>query len=192
MTDIKKEEKNRKETEQKYIWLDLEMTGLDPQKDTILEIVTVVTDGQLNVIAQGPEIVIHQPEKKLLAMDEWCTKTHKKSGLWDKVLASDTTLEEAQQQTLSFLREHCNPQKSPLAGNSVWMDRVFIMHHMKRLYDFFHYRTIDVSTIKELAKAWYPKEVKTFQKKNAHRALDDVLESIAELKHYRELFFKQC
>ena len=179
-----------KSTEQKYIWIDLEMTGLDPQKDVILEIASVVTDGDLNVIAQGPEIIIGHPERRLIAMDEWCTRTHKKSGLWDKVVASDTSIEEAEQQTLSFLREHCNPRKSPLAGNSVWMDRVFIMHSMKRLYDFMHYRTIDVSTIKELIKAWYPDQTRVFKKNNSHRALDDVLESIAEMKLYRELFFK--
>lgn len=179
-----------KDTEQTYIWIDLEMTGLNPKKDVILEIVSVVTDGQLNIIAQGPEIIISQPERVLQGMDEWCTRTHKKSGLWDKVRASDTSLEEAEQQTLSFLRQYCNPRKSPLAGNSVWMDRVFIMNYMSRLYDFMHYRTIDVSTIKELIKAWYPDQTRTFKKCNSHRALDDILESIDELKHYRELFFK--
>lgn len=187
---IKQTEKEDKSTEQKYIWIDLEMTGLDPKTDKILEIVSVVTDGDLNIIAQGPEIVISHPESRLLKMDPWCTRVHKKTGLWDRVIASDTSLEEAEQQTLSFLRQHCNPKKSPLAGNSVWMDRVFIMNYMTRLYDFMHYRTIDVSTIKELIKAWYPDEAQTFKKQNSHRALGDILESIEELKHYRKLVFK--
>jgi oligoribonuclease len=180
-----------KRTEQKYIWIDLEMTGLNPDKDVILEIATIVTDGQLNIIAQGPEIVISQPEILLQGMDAWCTGVHTKSGLCDKVRASDTSVQEAESQTLSFLRDHCNEGKSPLAGNSVWMDRVFIMKYMPRLYNFLHYRTIDVSTIKELCKAWYGQGDETkFKKQNAHRALDDIIESIEELKFYRKLMFK--
>jgi oligoribonuclease len=189
---LKEKEYMAKETEKKFIWIDLEMSGLDPEANVILEIASIVTDGELNIIAQGPEIVVSQPESVLLAMDKWCTSVHTKSGLYDKVKASATKLEEAEQQTLAFLRDHCNPSKSPLAGNSVWMDRVFIMKYMPRLYQFLHYRTIDVSTIKELAKNWYPQtEQLKFKKQNAHRALDDIIESIEELKFYRNLLFKR-
>lgn len=192
MEPEKKEEKKRKQTDSIFVWIDLEMTGLDIEKDVILEIASLVTDGDLNVIGRGPEIVLSQPEKKLQAMDKWCTRTHTKSGLCSKVKLSDTSVQEAEQQTLAFLREHCNEGKSPLAGNSVWMDRVFIMKYMPRLYNFLHYRTIDISTIKELAKAWYPKsEELKFKKKNAHRALEDIEESIEELKHYRKILFKK-
>jgi len=170
----------------------MEMTGLVPSKDVILEIATIVTDKELNIIAQGPDIVISQPESRLEGMDEWCTKVHKKTGLWDKVKASDTSLEQAEIQTLAFLREHCEENKCQLAGNSVWMDRVFMMHHMPRLYDFLHYRTIDVSTVKELVSSLYPNDPGLkFSKKNTHRALEDIKESIEELKHYREHFFKK-
>ncbi len=181
-----------KATESKFIWIDLEMTGLEPEKDVILQIATIVTDGDLNIIAQGPEIVISQPEKALDGMDKWCTAVHTKSGLCDKVKASDTSVQEAESQTLAFLRDHCTEGRSPLAGNSVWMDRVFIMKYMPRLYNFLHYRTIDVSTIKELCKAWYDQtdQVK-FKKQNAHRALDDIIESIDELKFYRQLMFQK-
>jgi oligoribonuclease len=181
-----------KRTEQKFVWIDLEMTGLDTENDVILEICSVVTDGQLNVLGQGPNIVISQPESKLLAMDKWCTGVHTKSGLCDKVKKSDCSVEEAESQTLAFLREHCTEGKSPLAGNSVWMDRVFIMKYMPRLYNFLHYRTIDISTLKELAKNWYGDNEKTkFKKQNAHRAMDDILESIEELRFYRKLMFKE-
>lgn len=176
----------------RFVWIDLEMTGLNPDRDVILEIATIVTDGQLNIIAQGPDIVISQPDARLCAMDEWCTRIHTKTGLYAKVQSSDTTVEQAETQTLAFLREHCEENKCQLAGNSVWMDRVFMMRYMPRLYDFLHYRTIDVSTIKELASAWYPHDPQLkFAKKNTHRALEDIKESIEELKHYREHFFKK-
>ncbi len=176
--------------DKRFVWIDLEMTGLDPRKNVILEIAAVVTDGNLSILAQGPDIIISQPESTLQLMDKWCTTTHKKSGLYDLVKNSETTLEDAERQTLAFLREHTKENFAQLAGNSVWMDRVFLMHHMPRLYDFLHYRTIDVSTIKELAHCWYPKNPKlNFKKNNAHRALDDIIESIEELKHYRNGFF---
>lgn len=180
-----------KRTDKKFIWIDLEMSGLNPDKDVILEIATIVTDGQLNIIAQGPEIVVSQPESVLQGMDKWCTAVHTKSGLCAKVKASDTSVQETEQQTLAFLRDHCTEGTAPLAGNSVWMDRVFMLKYMPRLYNFLHYRTIDVSTIKELAKNWYGEtEALNFKKKNAHRALDDIIESIEELKFYRGLLFK--
>ena len=181
-----------KQTDGKIIWIDLEMTGLNDQADVILEIACVVTTGTLEIIAQGPNIVIHQPDMLLNKMDHWCTTTHTKSGLIDKVRASTTTVEEAEQQVLSFLREHCQEGKSPLGGNSVWMDRLFLMRWMPRLAKFLHYRTIDVSTIKELIKVWYPPtEHKKFKKNNVHRALDDIIESIDELKCYKHHFFKE-
>ena len=178
--------------EKRFVWIDMEMTGLDPRKDLILEIATVVTDAELNIVAQGPSIVISQPNTALDAMDKWCTKVHTKSGLCDKVKKSKTTTEEAEIQTLAFLRDHCEEGKSQLAGNSVWMDRFFMMMYMPRLYSFLHYRTIDVSTLKELAETWYPEKTdKRFSKRNCHRASDDILESIEELKFYRDNFFKK-
>jgi len=186
----KEQRKNIAPKDKRFVWLDLEMTGLNPRKDAILEIACVVTDGNLEVIAQGPDIIIAQSESTLSAMDKWCTLTHKKTGLYDLVLKSETSVEDAERQTLAFLRQHTKENYAQLAGNSVWMDRVFLMHHMPRLYDFLHYRTIDVSTIKELAHCWYFKNPKLqFKKQNAHRALDDIFESIQELKHYKNAFF---
>ncbi|MFT6765824.1 MAG: oligoribonuclease [Alteromonas naphthalenivorans] len=172
------------------IWIDLEMTGLDPVKDKILEIATIVTDSELNIIEEGPVIVINQSNECLKAMDPWCTKVHGKSGLLQKVVDSDTTEEQAQEQTLDFLYKHCRPDKSPLCGNSVWMDRFFFLHHMPDLYKFLNYRTVDVSSIKEVAKRWYPESpALDFKKKGNHRALDDIRESIEELRHYKDCFF---
>ena len=189
-TTKKEKKKEVDPKEKRFVWIDLEMTGLNPRKDLILEIAAVVTDGNLSILAQGPDIIISQPESILQAMDKWCTTTHKKSGLYAAVKNSETTTEEAERQILAFLREHTKENYAQLAGNSVWMDRVFLMHHMPRLYDFLHYRTIDVSTIKELAHCWYPKNEKlNFKKNNAHRALDDIIESIEELKHYKDAFF---
>lgn len=181
-----------KQTDGKIIWIDLEMTGLNDQTDVILEIACVVTTGTLDIIAQGPNLVIHQSDLLLSKMDQWCTNTHTKSGLVDKVRSSTTTIEEAEQQVLSFLRDHCQEGKSVLGGSSVWMDRLFLMRWMPRLAKFLHYRTIDVSTIKELIKVWYPKEAQVkFKKNNVHRALDDIIESIEELKCYRKHCFKE-
>ena len=172
------------------IWIDLEMTGLDPVKDKILEIATIVTDNELNIIEEGPVVVIGQSDECLEAMDDWCVRVHKQSGLLEKVVNSSVTEAQAQDQTLDFLYKHCQPGKSPLCGNSVWMDRFFFLHHMSDLYTFLHYRTIDVSTIKELAKRWYPNSpALDFKKQNTHRALDDIRESIGELKHYKDCFF---
>lgn len=180
----------RKQTGNRFVWIDLEMTGLDPKVDTILEIAAIVTDRDLNIIAQGPEIVINHPVSILSKMNEWCTTVHTESGLLSRVKNSDTSLLTAEMQILSFLREHCEPGQAPLGGNSVWMDRVFLMHHMPRLYDFLHYRTIDVSTIKELLKSWYPDELATqYKKNNSHRALEDIKESIDELRYYKNNFF---
>lgn len=169
-----------------WIWIDLEMTGLDPEKERIIEIATIVTDDQLNILAEGPEIVVHQPKSLLDAMDEWCVKHHGESGLTQRVLDSQISDAEAERQTLKFLQKWCNPGKCPLAGNTIGQDRRFLVKYMPKLEDFMHYRSLDVSTLKILAKAWKPGIVDGFQKKNAHRALDDIKESIEELRYYRE------
>ena len=171
------------------VWIDLEMTGLNPETDAIIEIATLITDSQLNVIAEGPELAINQPPERFDKMDDWNREHHSKSGLWAKVLASTVTLAEAEQKTLDFIRMHCNPKESPLCGNSVWQDRRFIVRYMQQLDDYLHYRIVDVSTIKELASRWYPNQ-KFKKPKGAHRALDDIRESLDELKFYRSTFFR--
>ncbi len=173
----------------KLVWMDLEMTGLDPEVDEIIEIATIITDQSLEVIAQGPEIVIHQGAERFEQMDQWNQEHHKKSGLWQKVVASTVSMAEAEQQTLDFLKKHIGEKESPLCGNSIWQDRRFLCRHMKSLEDFLHYRIIDVSSIKELATRWYPKKESFVAKKNSHRALDDIMESIEELSYYRKHFF---
>lgn len=167
------------------IWMDLEMSGLDPERCQILEIASIVTDGDLNVIAQGPDLVVHQPDSVLEAMDAWCTEHHGKSGLTAAVRASTLSLEEAENETLAFLQRYCPAGKCPLAGNSVWQDRRFIDAYLPRLGSFLHYRTVDVSTLKELVRRWYP-EVSAPKKTETHRALDDIRESIEELLFYRK------
>lgn len=172
------------------VWIDMEMTGLDPDSDYVLEIATIVTDSDLNVIAEGPVIAVHQPDDVLDAMDEWCTKTHGESGLTARVKASTISVEEAEQQTLDFLAEHVKEGESPLCGNSVGQDRRFMYRYMPKLEDYLHYRIIDVSTLKELAKRWNPESLNGFNKAGTHKALDDIRESIAELQHYRKTFLK--
>ncbi len=173
------------------VWVDLEMTGLDPVKNKILEIACIITTQDLEIVAQSPVIAIHHDVAKLVCMDTWCTEMHKKSGLLDAVAASKFSLQQAEAEILTFVKQHCYEKKSPLCGNSVWMDRFFMRFHMPTLYDFLHYRTIDVSSIKELIKRWYPGDPQSsFKKENAHRALGDIVESIEELKHYKRHFFK--
>ncbi|MDH3389447.1 MAG: oligoribonuclease [Gammaproteobacteria bacterium] len=172
------------------IWIDLEMTGLDTQRDQIIEIATVVTDANLAVIAQGPVIAIHQPESILQAMDAWNTSHHRDSGLTNRVGQSNTSAAAAEQETLEFLRRHVPPGKSPMCGNSICQDRRFMARLMPKLEAFFHYRNLDVSTLKELARLWKPDLIAGFSKKGAHLALDDILESIDELKYYREHFIR--
>jgi len=171
------------------VWMDLEMTGLDFARDRVIEIATVVTDAQLNVIAEGPVLAIHQPDKLLNDMDEWNTKQHGKSGLVERVKQSNITEAQAAQQTLSFLQQYVNPNKSPLCGNSIWVDRNFLCRYLPRLEKFFHYRIIDVSTIKELVLHWYVGKVPEFKKDSKHLALSDIYDSISELKYYREKIF---
>lgn len=178
--------------QKKLVWLDLEMTGLDPKDDTILEIACVVTDDQLNVLAESPSLLIKTDPKKLASMHSEVQQLHTASGLMSALKTATLTCLQAEQQILTFLQEHCEPQTAPLCGNSIWMDKFFLKEHMPLLYNFFHYRTIDVSTIKELVRRWYPYDNHAgFPKKNNHRALDDVYESIKELRHYQTYFFKK-
>lgn len=168
------------------VWMDLEMTGLEPERDVIIEIATIITDNDLNVVAEGPVIAVHQPDMLLKAMDEWNTKTHGNSGLTERVRQSTLNTRAAELKTLEFLQQYLAKGVSPLCGNSIHQDRRFLVKYMPELEAFFHYRNIDVSTVKELAKRWQPEVVKSFEKKGSHQALDDIRESIAELVHYRK------
>lgn len=172
------------------IWLDLEMTGLDPDNDLIIEIATVVTDKYLNVLATGPVIAVHQSDAVLAAMDDWNQEHHGKSGLIERVKVSTINTSEAMQQTQEFLKQWVPAGESPMCGNSIGQDRRFLYHYMRELEQYFHYRNLDVSTLKVLALRWKPSLLDSFQKKETHQALEDVLESIAELKYYREHFIK--
>lgn len=176
--------------ENNLIWIDLEMTGLDPQQDQIIEIATVVTDANLTILAQGPVIAIHQPDAIMNAMDEWNTSHHGASGLTQRVRQSAIVAADAERETLDFLRQYVLPGKSPMCGNSICQDRRFMARLMPELEAFFHYRNLDVSTLKELARLWSPDLTAGFVKKGAHLALDDILESIEELKYYRECFIR--
>jgi len=167
------------------IWIDLEMTGLDPDSDRILEIATLVTDKQLNLLAEGPVIAVHQDEAVIKAMGEWCTRQHGQSGLTQRVRDSRVDERSAEQETLAFLRAHVPANSSPMCGNSICQDRRFLVRHMPELERFFHYRNLDVSTLKELAKRWAP-AAGSFDKASTHLALDDIRDSVAELKFYRE------
>jgi oligoribonuclease len=173
----------------KLIWIDLEMTGLDPERGGILEIATLVTDGELRVLAEGPNLAIHQPPEVMASMEEWSRTHHQASGLLDRVLASPHDTRSAEQETLAFLKPLCKPNTSPLCGNSVWQDRRFLLGHMPGLEAFLHYRNIDVSSIKELVRRWYP-DLPRYPKRNAHLAMSDIHESIQELAYYREKVFR--
>lgn len=175
---------------ERLVWVDLEMTGLDVERERILEIATIVTDGELNVIAEGPELVVHQPPAVLDAMNDWNQKHHGESGLVDRVRASTIDDAEAERLTLAFVAEHVAPQSAPLAGNSIHQDRLFLSRYMKTLEGHLHYRNVDVSTIKELVRRWYPVAYEARpKKKGSHRALDDIRESIEELRYYRAACF---
>ena len=171
--------------EHRLIWIDLEMTGLDTDNDSILEIATVVTDAQLQVLAEGPELAISHPLAKLEAMDDWNRAQHAKSGLWQRVLDHGVSLAEAEQRTLDFLALWVPANTSPICGNSICQDRRFLHREMSRLEQYFHYRSIDVSTVKELARRWAPEVFEGMYKQSQHTALSDVHDSIAELRHYR-------
>lgn len=171
------------------IWIDLEMTGLDTFNDQIIEIATIVTDKQLNEIAEGPVLAIGQPKSIMDGMDEWNTRQHGESGLTERVLASSLSLESAQQQTIAFLQRHVKVGKSPMCGNSICQDRRFLARQMPDLESFFHYRNLDVSSLKILAQLWAPKLAAGFNKESSHRALADIRDSIAELSYYRGTLF---
>ncbi|WP_040663594.1 oligoribonuclease [Neptuniibacter caesariensis] len=172
------------------IWIDLEMTGLEPATDVIIEIATIVTDSDLNVLAEGPTLAIHQSDEIMDNMDEWCTNQHGKSGLTQRVKESTVTEAEAEQATIEFLKQYVEAGVSPMCGNSIGQDRRFLDKYMPELEAFFHYRNLDVSSLKELAKRWKPEVAAGVVKKGSHLALDDIRDSIEELKHYREHFIK--
>ena len=172
------------------IWIDLEMTGLDPATDHILEIATLVTDKHLTLLAEGPVLAVHHDDTVLAAMGEWCTKQHGQSGLTERVRQSKVSMAEAERATLAFLAQHVPAGKSPMCGNSICQDRRFLARQMPELERFFHYRNLDVSTLKELAKRWAPAAASGFTKESSHLAMADIKDSIAELKHYRERLFR--
>lgn len=173
----------------RLIWLDMEMTGLNPLTDKVLELAIVVTDAYLNTIAEAPVLVVHQSDEVLAGMDAWNTSTHGRSGLTEKVRASTLSEQDVAAHMLEFLKAYIGPNKSPMCGNSICQDRRFMAQHMPELEKYFHYRNLDVSTLKELARRWQPKVYDGFKKATKHTALADVYESIDELKHYREFLF---
>jgi oligoribonuclease len=172
------------------VWVDLEMTGLDPDNDVIIEIATVITDNELNILAQGPVLAVHQSDAVLAAMDDWNQQHHGQSGLIERVKASTIDAAEAERQTIAFLKHWVPENTSPICGNSIGQDRRFLYRYMPKLEAYFHYRNIDVSTLKELAARWAPEIKDGFKKKSSHQALDDIIESIEELRYYREHFIK--
>ena len=174
----------------RLIWIDLEMTGLDPARDSIIEIATIVTNTSLDVIAEGPVLAIHQPDDVLNGMDEWNTRQHNQSGLVDRVRNSCLTAADAERQTLQFLASLVAPGSSPMCGNSICQDRRFMVREMPELAAFFHYRNLDVSSVKILAGLWAPTVAAGVNKESTHLALDDIRDSIAELRHYREHFLR--
>lgn len=173
------------------IWIDLEMTGLDTQNDHIIEIATVVTDAELNILEEGPVLAIHTSDEILNGMDEWNTRQHGGSGLTERVRQSQITLQEAERQTIEFLQQYVPARTSPMCGNSICQDRRFMARQMPELEAYFHYRNLDVSTLKELAKRWSPEICQGFSKQSSHLALDDIRDSIEELRHYRQHFIRQ-
>lgn len=178
------------QNENNLIWIDLEMTGLDPDTDVIIEIATLVTDAHLNTLAEGPVFAIHQPDAILSGMDEWNTRQHGKSGLTERVRNSQVGLQQAEAETIAFLEQWVPKGKSPICGNSICQDRRFLVRGMPELERYFHYRNLDVSTVKELARRWRPEVAEGVKKASTHLAMDDIKDSIEELKYYRETFFK--
>ena len=173
------------------VWMDLEMTGLDPERDCILEIATLITNNALDVVAEGPVLAIHQPADVLAQMDQWNREHHAASGLTQRVSTSVVTAAEAEARTLEFARQYCSERSSPLCGNSICQDRRFLARYMPALEAYLHYRNLDVSTVKELVRRWYPHGPPPPEKRHSHLALDDIRESIAELRFYRQYYFKE-
>ena len=172
------------------VWIDCEMTGLNPQQDTIIEIATIITDNNLTLIEEGPSLIIHCDQAHLDRMVPEVKEMHAKSGLSNKAKESKISLQMAEQETLTFIKQHCQKGQVPLCGNSVWVDKIFLQKYMPTIVDYLNYRIIDVTSVKELVKRWYPNDPDVeFNKRETHRALDDIRESIAELKHYRRYFF---
>lgn len=180
-----------KQSKQNLIWIDLEMTGLDPNRDRIIEIATIITDSNLNILAEGPVIAISQSDSQLALMDEWNVTTHTRTGLLDRVRNSAITEQEAERQTIDFIAQWVPENCSPICGNTIGQDRRFLFNYMPNLEKYFHYRYLDVSTIKELAKRWKPAILSGLTKQGTHQALDDIRDSIAELTYYRTHFFKE-
>ena len=176
-------------SEDNLIWIDLEMTGLSPEDDVIIEIATVVTDSELNSLAEGPVYAIHQTDDLLNGMDDWNTRQHTQSGLVKRVRESNVSTEQAEKDTIQFLKEWVPEGKSPMSGNSICQDRRFLARYMPKLEAYFHYRNLDVSSVKELARRWKPQVLADIKKQSTHLALDDIKDSIEELRHYRKAFF---
>lgn len=176
--------------ENNLIWIDLEMTGLDPERDRIIEIATLVTDANLNILAEGPALAVHQNDEQLALMDEWNQQTHTATGLIERVKVSQYDTPAAEQETLLFLQQWVSANTSPICGNSVGQDRRFLFKYMPLLEAYFHYRYLDVSTLKELARRWKPEILQGCKKQGVHQAMDDIRESVAELAYYREYFIQ--
>lgn len=180
------------QNDDRLVWMDLEMTGLDPAKERIIEVAVLVTNGELEIVAEGPSLVIHQPDELLAAMDDWNKQHHGASGLTDRVRASEVGEAEAEEQVLAFIRAHCPERTTPLCGNSIHQDRRFLRRYMPKVDAYLHYRMVDVSTVKELVKRWHPDVARRMPSKaETHRALEDIRESIQELRYYRENAFKK-
>jgi len=173
---------------QRLVWIDLEMTGLDIEKESIIEIATVITDSELKILAHGPNLAVKVSEELIAGMDDWNTKHHHQSGLVDRIRTEGVSIKDAEQQTLAFLKQWVDEKSAPLCGNSVWNDRRFLDKEMPLVAEFLHYRMVDVSTVKELARRWYP-DIPRYPKKLSHMALDDILESIEELEYFRNQIF---
>jgi oligoribonuclease len=173
------------------VWVDCEMTGLDPTKDVLIEIATIITDYNLNIIARGPDLAIRASESRLESMDAWNRRTHKKSGLLERIRTEGVTTAEAERQTLAFVKKHCYAKTAPLCGNSIGQDKRFLVRYMSKLDEFLHYRVVDVSTIKVLVKEWFGARIKPPEKDAQHRALADIEDSIAELAFYRKAVFRK-
>ena len=180
----------RRKDPARLVWIDLEMTGLEPSKHVIIEIASLITDGDLNIVAEGPNLAIKRTEAELSLMDAWNVATHTKSGLVDRIKNEGVDIEKAERETLAFVRKWVTKGMSPLAGNSIAQDRRFLRREMPKLDAYLHYRNVDVSTIKELAKRWYPVGPRALEKKQAHQALGDIIESVTELRWYREHYFR--